>query len=61
MRECTLDETEALSVGAWILGLGGDRLPDLGLLKMPRRYQPLDEVVDPLRRSGWKVTANAAI
>src|SRR6516165_6247394 len=34
MRELTLDDIEALAVGAWILGTGGGGSPYLGLLNM---------------------------
>jgi DUF917 family protein len=38
MREVTLDEIEALAVGAWVLGTGGGGSPYLGLLNMRRLY-----------------------
>src|SRR5437763_3771702 len=38
MRGLTLDNIEALAVGAWILGTGGGRSPYLGLLNMRRLY-----------------------
>ncbi len=38
MRELTLDDIEALAVGAWILGTGGGGSPYLGLLNMRRLY-----------------------
>jgi DUF917 family protein len=38
MRELTLDDIEALSVGAWILGTGGGGSPYLGLLNMRQLY-----------------------
>ncbi len=38
MREITLDEIEALAVGAWVLGTGGGGSPYLGLLNMRRLY-----------------------
>lgn len=38
MRELTLDEIEALAVGAWVLGTGGGGSPYLGLLNMRRLY-----------------------
>jgi len=34
----TLDDIEALAVGAWILGTGGGGSPYLGLLNMRRLY-----------------------
>jgi uncharacterized protein len=36
LRELTLDDIEALGVGAWILGMGGGGSPYLGLLNMRR-------------------------
>ena len=36
--EITLDDIEALAVGAWILGTGGGGSPYLGLLNMRRLY-----------------------
>ncbi|MBE9607581.1 DUF917 domain-containing protein [Acetobacteraceae bacterium H6797] len=38
MRELTIDDIEALSVGAWILGTGGGGSPYLALLNMRRLY-----------------------
>ena len=38
MKEITLDDIEALAVGAWILGTGGGGSPYLGLLNMRRLY-----------------------
>ena len=38
MHELTLDDIEALAVGAWILGTGGGGSPYLGLLNMRRLY-----------------------
>src|SRR5437870_11341836 len=38
MRKITLDDSEALAVGAWILGTGGGGSPYLGLLNMRRLY-----------------------
>ena len=38
MRELTLDEIEALSVGAWVLGTGGGGSPYLAWLNMKRLY-----------------------
>ena len=38
LREFTLDDIEALAVGAWILGTGGGGSPYLGLLNMRRLY-----------------------
>src|SRR5438094_4966498 len=38
MRKITLDDIEALAVGAWILGTGGGGSPYLGLLNMRRLY-----------------------
>lgn len=38
MRELTLDDIEALAVGAWVLGTGGGGAPYLGLLNMRRLY-----------------------
>jgi hypothetical protein len=38
MRELTLEDIEALAVGAWILGTGGGGIPYLGLLNMRRLY-----------------------
>src|SRR5436190_16682608 len=38
MRGLTLDNIEALAVGAWILGTGGGGSPYLGLLNMRRLY-----------------------
>ncbi|QYU66824.1 DUF917 domain-containing protein [Leptolyngbya sp. 15MV] len=38
MRELTLDDIEALAVGAWVLGTGGGGSPYLGLLNMRRLY-----------------------
>jgi uncharacterized protein len=38
MRELTLEDIEALAVGAWILGTGGGGSPYLGLLNMRRLY-----------------------
>ena len=38
MRELSLDDIEALAVGAWILGTGGGGSPYLGLLNMRRLY-----------------------
>jgi hypothetical protein len=37
-REITLDDIEALAVGAWVLGTGGGGSPYLGLLNMRRLY-----------------------
>jgi len=37
-RELTLDDIEALAVGAWILGTGGGGSSYLGLLNMRRLY-----------------------
>ena len=37
-REITLDDIEALAVGAWILGTGGGGSPYLGLLNMRHLY-----------------------
>jgi len=34
----SLDEIEALAVGAWILGTGGGGSPYLGLLNLRRLY-----------------------
>ena len=39
MRKITLDDIEALAVGAWILGTGGGGSPYLGLLNMRRLYR----------------------
>src|SRR6516165_4527021 len=36
--EITLDDIEALAVGAWVLGTGGGGSPYLGLLNMRRLY-----------------------
>src|SRR5882762_11324766 len=38
MRKISLDEIEALAVGAWILGTGGGGSPYLGLLNLRRLY-----------------------
>jgi DUF917 family protein len=38
MRELSLDDIEALAIGAWILGTGGGGSPYLGLLNMRRLY-----------------------
>jgi uncharacterized protein len=38
MMPLTLDDIEALAVGAWILGTGGGGSPYLGLLNMRRLY-----------------------
>ena len=38
MTPVTLDDIEALAVGAWILGTGGGGSPYLGLLNMRRLY-----------------------
>src|ERR1700682_3899916 len=38
MRGLTLDDIEALAVGAWILGTGGGGSPYLGLLNMRCLY-----------------------
>ena len=38
MRELTVDDIEALAVGAWILGTGGGGSPYHGLLNMRRLY-----------------------
>ncbi len=38
VHEITLDDIEALAVGAWILGTGGGGSPYLGLLNMRRLY-----------------------
>ena len=38
MRELSIEDIEALSVGAWILGTGGGGSPYLGLLNMRRLY-----------------------
>src|SRR5213592_5227229 len=38
MKHLTLDDIEALAVGAWILGTGGGGSPYLGLLNMRRLY-----------------------
>lgn len=38
MRELTLDDIEALSVGAWVLGTGGGGSPYLALLNVRRLY-----------------------
>src|SRR5215472_6262619 len=38
MTPLTLDDIEALAVGAWVLGTGGGGSPYLGLLNMRRLY-----------------------
>ncbi len=38
LRELTLDDIEALAIGAWVLGTGGGGSPYLGLLNMRRLY-----------------------
>ncbi len=38
MRELTLDDIEALAVGAWVLGTGGGGSPYLALLNMRQLY-----------------------
>ena len=38
LTEITLDDIEALAVGAWILGTGGGGSPYLGLLNLRRLY-----------------------
>ena len=38
MQELTLDDIEALSVGAWVLGTGGGGSPYLALLNLRRLY-----------------------
>src|ERR1700730_14583618 len=38
LNPLTLDDIEALAVGAWILGTGGGASPYLGLLNMRRLY-----------------------
>jgi hypothetical protein len=38
LNPLTLDDIEALAVGAWILGTGGGGNPYLGLLNMRRLY-----------------------
>jgi len=38
LKDITLDEIEALAIGAWILGTGGGGSPYLGLLNMRRLY-----------------------
>jgi uncharacterized protein len=38
VSEITLDDIEALAVGAWVLGTGGGGSPYLGLLNMRRLY-----------------------
>ena len=38
MRDLTIEDIEALAVGAWILGTGGGGSPYLGLLNMRRLY-----------------------
>ncbi|MBM3568469.1 MAG: DUF917 domain-containing protein [Alphaproteobacteria bacterium] len=38
MRPLSLDDIEALAIGAWILGTGGGGSPYLGLLNMRRLY-----------------------
>jgi len=38
LTEITLDDIEALAVGAWVLGTGGGGSPYLGLLNMRRLY-----------------------
>src|SRR5215218_4784145 len=38
LRELSLDDIEALAVGAWVLGTGGGGNPYLGLLNMRRLY-----------------------
>src|SRR5262245_48689734 len=38
MQELTLDDIEALAIGAWILGTGGGGSPYLGLVNMRRLY-----------------------
>src|SRR5919197_2977768 len=38
LRQITLDDIEALAVGAWILGTGGGGSPYLGLLNMRQLY-----------------------
>ena len=38
LKEISLDEIEALAVGAWILGTGGGGSPYLGLLNLRRLY-----------------------
>ena len=39
LREITLDDIEALAVGAWVLGTGGGGSPYLGLLNMRALYK----------------------
>jgi uncharacterized protein len=38
LREISLDDIEALAIGAWILGTGGGGSPYLGLLNLRRLY-----------------------
>src|SRR5919197_5961532 len=38
LREVSIDDIEALAVGAWILGTGGGGSPYLGLLNMRQLY-----------------------
>ena len=38
-KQVTLEDIEALAVGAWILGTGGGGSPYLGLLNMRRLYR----------------------
>ena len=39
LRDITLDDIEALAVGAWVLGTGGGGSPYLGLLNMRALYK----------------------
>ena len=55
MKAVTLDDIEALAVGAWILGTGGGGSPYLGLLNMRRLYAEGHRVdlMDAADLAGW--------
>jgi DUF917 family protein len=57
----TLDDIEALAVGAWILGAGGGGSPYLGLLNMRRRYAEGHRVSGLAARVAWRDAAPIAM
>jgi len=59
MTSLTLDDIEALAVGAWILGAGGGGSPYLGLLNMRRLYAEgsgshCSRLSPSLTKTGWR-------
>ena len=58
-RELSLDDIEALAVGAWILGTGGGGSPYLGLLNMRRLYAEGHRVAADAARSTSRTTTGS--